>query len=87
MESSLPYRTAPMDPDFRKVVRFMAGFYRITAPLAFANVKKERNGEFKNKWCVDIRNNNGDIIQYAGVWNTKRDATEEAIRILGRNYV
>lgn len=67
-----------------KTTRFFSGFYRVTASEAYANVKRERQGEHSGKWVVDIRNNSGDLIQYAGVWKTMRDGVEEAKFVLRR---
>jgi len=75
---------ADMSRDF-PVKRFLAGFYRVEASEAFANVKRERSGEHKGKWSTEIRSNgSGDLIQYAGVWNTMREGVEEACRVLTR---
>lgn len=69
-----------------RAVRFLAGYYRITATDGWANVKKASEGEHRGKWVVDIRNNSGALVQYAGVWNTKREAIDEAISVLNRHF-
>ncbi len=67
------------------VKRFLAGFYRVSAPQAFANVKLDRRGEHKGKWVCEIRSEvTREIIQFAGVWNTKREGVEEVQRVLQR---
>ncbi len=70
-----------------KTTRFLTGYYRVSASDAFANVKLERHGEHRGKWVVDVRNKSGDLIQYAGVWKTKREAVEEAQFVLRRFHV
>lgn len=68
-----------------KVQRQLAGFYKVYGVEHFANVKLETSGEHKGKWCGDIRrNSDGALIRFAGVWNTKREAVEEAAFILER---
>ena len=43
----------------------------------FGQVKK-----VGRKWHAEIRSNAGDILQYAGIWNTRKDAREEVEFIL-----
>lgn len=62
-----------------KIERLVSSYWRVTAPVGYANVKRDRDG-----WCADIRNNDGDFLQYAGVWGTKREAVEAASRVLER---
>ena len=62
-----------------KIECLLARYWRVSTADAYANVKHERDG-----WSVDIRNNDGDHIQWAGVWATKRDAVQSAVRTLER---
>jgi hypothetical protein len=72
-----------MDTDL-PVSRLLAGYYRITADRGYANVKRDRE---TGKWHGDIRNNSGDLVRYAGIWKSKKDAVEEAQFILAREYM
>ena len=68
--------------------------YRLTlASDTFAQIKLNRestvqgliDGTTGTGWLVEIRMaNTGDLIRYAGVWRTLRDATEEAASFIGR---
>jgi hypothetical protein len=67
------------------ITRFLTGYYRVSAPEAYGNVKKMRYGEFRGMWVCDIRRqSSGELIQYAGVWKTKREGVEEVQFILQR---
>lgn len=68
-------------PEFT-VTRFLAGYYRVTAEDGFANIKRSRDGKHEGKWVGDVRNKNGALVQYTGVWETKKEAIEEAQKIL-----
>jgi hypothetical protein len=64
-----------------KVSKFLKGWYRVSGEHHFSNVRLERSGE----WFVDLRySHNGDLRQLAGLWNTKREAVEEAERVIAR---
>jgi hypothetical protein len=70
-----------------KVVRFLAGFYRVTIEggRAYGNVKKNKETRM---WEGEIRSElSSQILRYAGIWNTKREAVEEVVWILEREYV
>jgi hypothetical protein len=44
----------------------------------FGQIKKDGR-----KWTAEIRySESGDIRQYAGIWNTKKDAIEEVVSII-----
>ena len=46
----------------------------------FGQIKREGR-----EWHAEIRDKqSGQIIRYAGIWSTKRDAVEECCDILGR---
>lgn len=65
-----------------KVEKFSRGFYRMSGENYYASIK--RNSEDK-KWHVVIRRQtDGTLVRFAGIWNTKRDAVEEAEHVLGR---
>lgn len=68
-----------------KTTKFLSGWYRLSNGVCFSNVKLETRGEFVGKWSADIRRANGDLVQYAGIWNTKREAVAEATRYLTSN--
>lgn len=62
-----------------KIEKLLGGWYRVSNGSYFSNVKRERTG----KWSADIRrSNDGVLIQYAGIWITKREAIEEATSLL-----
>lgn len=63
-----------------KVERWHAGFWKVFGKEYFANVRKDRK---KRQWTVDIRNNSGALIRYAGIWKSKREAVDEALFVLG----
>ena len=54
------------------------GMYRLTINAdQFARIRK-----LMGAWLVEIRNtNSGDLIQYAGLWPTLRDAKADALRL------
>lgn len=62
--------------------KLLAGWYRVSSANHFCNVKREREGLFAKLWSVDVHKNNGDLVEYAGVWKTKREAVEVATRVL-----
>ena len=63
-----------------KFTKWMKGYYRLSADTKFAGIKHERDG-----WHAEIRSRDtGDLIRYAGIWPTLRDAREEAERLLAR---
>lgn len=68
------------------IKKFLSGYYRIEAPLGYGNVKLSRGPEHKGKWLADIHNNSGDLVCYAGIWKTKKDAVEEVTNILTREF-
>ncbi len=63
--------------------RWMTGYYRVRrdtkiegmAIEEFAGIRKHDDG----KWYVEIRmTESGSMLRYAGIWNTLKEATEEA---------
>ena len=60
-----------------KTVKFMPGHYRVVSDDKFAHIHKDGR-----KWYATIRALNGDLIRYAGIWNTLKDAIEESERLL-----
>lgn len=65
--------------------KLLSGWYRVSGDEHFGNVKRERTGEHAGKWTADFRyRDSGDLIQYAGVWNTKREAVEEVEFLISR---
>jgi len=57
--------------------KWMNGYYRVKGSEAtkFAGIRKHDD----NKWYVEIRESaTGNMTRYAGIWNTLKEATEEA---------
>jgi len=49
----------------------------------FGQVKREGR-----TWVAEIREtNSGDLMRYAGIWSSKRDAVEECESILQRGHI
>ncbi len=62
-----------------RFTRWMAGYYRLTAEVDFAGIRRQRDG-----WHVEIRDiTTGDLHRYGGIWPTLREAKAEAGYILG----
>ena len=60
--------------------RWMAGYYRINNGERFAGIR--RHGR---KWHVEIRQSStGNLLQYAGIWDSLHDASKEAEWVLSR---
>lgn len=55
------------------------GCFRISdGGEAFGQIKKDGK-----KWTAEIRySESGNIKQYAGIWNTKKEAIEEVVSII-----
>ena len=67
------------------ICKVTRGWYKIYNFRGFqANIRLGRthNGELGTKWYADIRTGAGDLKRYAGIWDTRRDAIEESIRII-----
>lgn len=65
-----------------KIVKYASGFYRVSGENYFANVKLDSKDK---KWHAEIRRrDDGVLVRFAGIWNTKKDAVEEAKFILER---
>lgn len=65
--------------------KLLSGWYRISGDEFFGNVKHERRGEHRGKWTADLRiRQSGDLVQYAGAWNTKADAVEEVTHLINQ---
>lgn len=64
-----------------RLTQVVPGYYKLTADNGFfSNIRREGN-----KWHADIRKPSGEIKRYAGIWQTRRDAIEEAKDILTRD--
>jgi len=59
--------------------KLLAGYYRLSGNDYYANIKKSRDD---GMWHAEIRNNDGKVVQFAGIWKTKKDAHEEAEMVL-----
>lgn len=44
-------------------------------PEFIGQIHKENN----RKWTAEIRTEKGEIVEYAGIWKSKKDAIEEVI--------
>lgn len=59
-------------------VKILSGWYRVSGQHYYSNVK--RDGRF---WYADLRySHSGELRQHAGLWSRKRDAIEEAERLI-----
>ncbi len=69
-----------------KLIKHADSFYRLCSDTHFANIRKGRkySDEQSSKWYADIRTTNGNLVRYAGIWNTRKDAIEEATWLLER---
>jgi len=38
----------------------------------------------KSKWEAEIRDKDGNLVRYAGIWNSKKEAVDEILFILMR---
>jgi len=68
--------------------KLMAGWYRLSNEFCFSNIRlgRKESGELTTKWYADVRDSRtGNLKRYAGIWNTRRDAIEEAEDLL-RQY-
>ena len=67
-----------------KIETMAPGMYRIGDDEHFSNIRKGReyNGEQTSKWYADIRKSDGTLQRYAGIWNTRKEAVEEAIGLI-----
>jgi|DEB0MinimDraft_3_1074331.scaffolds.fasta_scaffold245806_1 hypothetical protein len=66
-----------------KTSKHYQGCYRISNGSAeFGQIRKQGR-----EWHAEIRNmQTGDLVRYAGIWSTKRDAVDECLFILDRDY-
>ena len=66
--------------------KFMAGHYRVSNLVdVWLDQPFTRHAAVKrvnNKWQVELRDSDGTVVGYAGIWDTKEIATEEAKRVL-----
>ena len=62
-----------------KLTKLYKGFYRVHVDGSddFGQIMKE-----KSKWYAEIRDSDGVIRRYAGIWNTRQDAVQEVERLL-----
>ena len=64
-----------------KTTKWMSGYYRVSGTTLFAGIKK-----VGRTWEVEIRfSDTGVLMGYAGIWDTLKDAKDEATEYLGRN--
>ena len=65
-----------------KTTKFLAGWYRLTGEHHFSNIKLENDG----LWSADLRyQHSGELVRYAGLWSTKREAVDEATYLISRH--
>lgn len=68
-----------------KTKKLLNGWYRVSGEYYFSNVRLTAKRGTLGCWSADIRKrDSGDLVQYAGLWDSKRDAVEEATRIIQR---
>jgi hypothetical protein len=68
-----------------KITKFLHGRYRVSGEHYFSNVTLSGKRGTLGCWSADIRrSDSGDLVQYAGLWDTKRDAVDEAKHIIAR---
>jgi hypothetical protein len=60
--------------------KFLKGWYRVSGEHHFSNVKLERSGE----WSIDLRLSESGDLDNGCLCSTKREAVEEAHRIIAR---
>jgi hypothetical protein len=65
-----------------QINKMYAGCYRTEARSwngeQFAQIKKQGR-----EWLIEVREvETGDLVNYAGLWNTLTDAKEEAVSVL-----
>ena len=61
--------------------------YQLSNGTHFSNIVKGTwyNGKEINKWHADIHIcSTGSLVRFAGIWNTRKDAIEEATWIIER---
>ena len=64
----------------RKPNKIVGGFYQVMAmPHGFANIHKRPDG-----WHADIRDRHGNLLRYAGIWKSLREARGEVEDLLDR---
>ena len=57
-----------------KLKKHYEGCYRISFGDVFGQIKKVR----RSQWQAEVRDTQtGQLIRYAGLWNTRREAIEE----------
>jgi hypothetical protein len=72
-----------------KLSKIGRGFYQVSNGEYFSNLQKiegwHEYSEYKGKWMADIRvSRTGELVRYAGIWNTMKEAREEAEWIITR---
>ena len=64
--------------------KFLSGWYRVSGQHHFSNVKRS-TAYGRVQWSVDLRRgHDGELVQLAGLWDSKREGVEEAERIIAR---
>lgn len=77
--------TRALSEDGTQIERWTSTTYRVRNRAvwsAFASI--ERCGRV---WHVEIRDSEtGKIVRFGGMWDTKRDAVNEAVAVLARDF-
>jgi hypothetical protein len=69
-----------------RTAKLLSGWYRISGQHYFSNVRLTAKRGTLGCWSADLRvRSSGDLRQYAGLWDTKREAIEEAARLIERH--
>lgn len=67
-----------------QTTKLLNGWYRVSGEYHFSNIKRGR-AYGDTQWSADLRiRETGELVQLAGLWSTKRDAVEEAERLIDR---
>jgi hypothetical protein len=57
-----------------------AGHYRLSGHIYYAPIRRQGG-----KWYAEIRRqSDGELVRYAGIWSTLKDATGEAESVMER---
>ncbi len=69
-----------------KLIKHVDNHYRLISDTHFSNIRRgsKYSGEQSSKWYADIRTTDGNLVRFAGIWNTRKDAIEEATWIIER---
>ena len=67
--------------------KLLPGWYQLSDGVHFSNVRKGfgYDGEVQSKWYADIhRSSDGVLVRFAGIWDTRKAALDEAQYLIER---